>query len=278
MLRFCDPADPCDAPIVFGNPEPEVIAANASLRWMQLESVGFGEYAGLEWARPDGLAQVTNLAGFFAAPVAETALAGILALMRGIDRLGTLRRAGEWVGDPIRAELRLLTGGRVVLFGRGAINGRLAELLGSFNCTVTLFGQDWTSGALDTALAEADVVVASVPHTPKTANLFDAARIAAMKAGAIFCNLGRGSLVEEAALAAALVDQHLSGAVIDVTREEPLPEGHPFWTTPNTILTQHSGGGSVDEVNLKIDWFLDNFSRFCTGEQLRGAIDFSKGY
>ncbi|MCV2874526.1 hypothetical protein OEZ71_19680 [Defluviimonas sp. WL0050] len=277
-LRLCDPADPFDAPIMFGNPEPEVVAANASLRWLQLESVGFGEYTGLDWSRSEGLVQVTNLAGFFADPVAETALAGILALQRGIDRLKGLRAAGDWVGDPVRAELRLLTGARVVLFGRGAINGRLAELLAPFRCTITTFGRDWMAAALDAAMAEADVVVVTVPHTPLTADLFDATRIGAMKQGAIFCNLGRGSLVDEAALAAALVSGHLSGAVIDVTRDEPLPEGHPFWTTPNTILTQHSGGGTADEIDRKIDWFLDNLSRFRTGQPLRGAIDFAKGY
>ncbi|WP_284165845.1 NAD(P)-dependent oxidoreductase [Frigidibacter sp. SD6-1] len=277
-LRLRDPADPCDAPIVFGNPEPEVIAANASLRWMQLESVGFGEYAGLDWSRPGGNAQVTNLAGFFADPVAETALAGILALMRGIDRLGTLRWAGDWVGDPVRAELRLLTGARVVLFGRGAINGRLAELLTPFRCKITSFGRDWTEQALDAALADADIVVATVPHTPQTAGLLDAPRIARMASGAVFCNLGRGSLVDEAALAEALTEGRLVGAVIDVTRDEPLPKGHAFWSTPNTILTQHSGGGFAEETDRKIDWFLDNLTRFRAGEPLRGLIDFARGY
>lgn len=277
-LRLCDPADPFDAPIMFGNPEPEVIAANASLRWLQLESVGFGEYAGLDWSRPGGTAQVTNLAGFFADPVAETALAGILALCRGIDRLAGLRAAGDWVGDPVRAELRLLTGARVVLFGRGAINGRLAELLAPFRCIITSFGRDWTEQALDATLADADIVVATVPHTLQTAGLFDAARIARMAPGAVFCNLGRGSLVDEAALAEALTQGHLAGAVIDVTRDEPLPKGHAFWSTPNTVLTQHSGGGFAAETDRKIDWFLDNLTRYRAGEPLRGLIDFARGY
>ena len=96
----------CDCEIVFGNPEAAIVAANPKLRWMQLESVGFGEYVGLDWTRPEGRVTVTNLAGFFADPVAETALAGILALYRGIDVLVRFQSEGHWVGDPLRTRLR----------------------------------------------------------------------------------------------------------------------------------------------------------------------------
>ncbi|MBE2275550.1 MAG: D-2-hydroxyacid dehydrogenase [Rhodobacteraceae bacterium] len=277
-FRYLARDEPSDAPVVFGNPTPAAVAANPRLRWLQLGSVGFGEYLPLDWRRPQGTAVVTNLAGFFADPVAETALAGILALCRGIDRLGDLRRARRWVGDAIRAEITTLSGESVVLFGRGAINGRLADLLVPFGCAIASFGRDWTAPALDRALAQAGVVVATVPHTPLTENLFDAARIARMRPGAIFCNLGRGSLVEEAALAAALESGRLGGALIDVTRDEPPAADHPFWTTPNTILTQHSGGGTRDEVDRKIDWFLDNLRQFRQGGPLRGEISLDRGY
>lgn len=277
-LRFVDAATPCDAAIMFGNPDVEVVAANRALRWLQLGSVGFGEYLGLDWSRLAGVAQVTNLAGFFSDPVAETALAGILALRRGIDRLTLLRTRGEWLGDPVREVLGLVTGARVVLFGRGAINGRLAELLSPFHCNIATFGRDFAADALDAALARADIVVATVPHSPDTAGLFNAVRISRIKQGATFCNLGRGSLVDEAALAAALTSGRLAGAVIDVTRDEPLPAGHAFWTTPNTILTQHSGGGTADEVDRKVDWFLDNLARFRECRPLSGTIDFARGY
>lgn len=277
-VRRCAPDDLGDASVVFGNPTPEAIAANRALRWLQLESVGFGEYLGLDWSRASGPAQVTNLAGFFADPVAETALAGILALKRGIDRLCALRSDGTWIGDPIRSELGLLGGSKTVLFGRGAINGRLAELLAPFRCTVTAFGRDFAEDRLDAALEQADVVVATVPHTAATAGLFGAARLARMKRSAIFCNLGRGSLVDEEALARALRSGALAGAVIDVTQAEPLPPDHAFWTTPNTILTQHSGGGTADETDRKIDCFLNNLVRFRDGAPLEGLVDFTRGY
>ena len=277
-IRFCDEAAACDSSVIFGNPDPRIVMANPNLRWLQLESVGFGEYAALDWSRPGGTAMVSNLAGFFADPVAETALAGILALYRGIDQLGDVRRRAEWIGDPVRAGLRLLTSAKVVLFGRGAINARLGQLLIPFGCTVVTFGSDWMEADLEAVLAEADIVVATVPDTLATRGLFDARRFNQMKPGSVFCNLGRGSLVEEAALATVLHSGHLSGAVIDVTRDEPLPAGHPFWKTPNTILTQHSGGGTSDEIDRKINTFLANLARFHAGKPPLGLIDFTKGY
>jgi len=277
-IRFQKEKEPCDSAVVFGNPSPGVVAGNRALRWLQLESVGFGEYAALDWTRPGGTAQVTNLAGFFADPVAQSALAGILGLYRGVSRLAVLKERSEWVGDPVREDLRLLTGASVVLFGHGATNMRLEELLAPFRCRITAFSRRWVPEALDRALAEADVVVATVPDTPETRGLFDSARIARFRQGALFCNFGRGTLVDEEALAAALMEGRLGGAVIDVTREEPLPTSHPFWRCPNTILTQHSGGGSVGEVDRKIGVFLANLSRFRSGAPLVGLVDFARGY
>ncbi|UVK54608.1 D-2-hydroxyacid dehydrogenase [Mesorhizobium sp. AR02] len=267
----------CHSAIVFGNPEPDKIAANQNLRWLQLESVGFGEYAGLDWKCGHGKTLVTNLAGFFADPVAESALAGILALYRGIDRLVLLQAGKQWLGDPLRTRLRLLRGARVVLLGYGAINRRLAELLAPFGCAITPITRDEVAG-LDKALADADLVVCTAPATSATAGLFDASRLARMKVGAIFCNFGRGSILDEDALADALEQGRLGGAVIDVTRDEPLPAGHRFWTCPNIILTQHSGGGTTDELDRKIDVFLANLARFRAGAPLEGVVDFSRGY
>lgn len=268
----------CDCAIVFGNPEPPAVAANRWLRWMQLESVGFGEYAGLDWSRDGHTAIVTNLAGFFAEPVAESILAGVLSLYRGIDRLIRLQAVGTWLGDPLRPELRTLQGARVVLFGHGAINRRLGELLAPFGCVITPIRRDQSADVLDRALADTDLVVCAAPATPATAGLFDAARLGRMRRQAIFCNFGRGSLVDEDALADALEHNRLAGAVIDVTQAEPLPQQHRFWSCPNMVLTQHSGGGTGDELDRKIDLFLANLARFQKGEALENVVDFSRGY
>lgn len=277
-LRPVAADEPCQSAIVFGNPDADRISGNRNLRWLQLESVGFGEYAGLDWSRGDGRVTVTNLSGFFAEPVAELALAGILALYRGIADLVRFQSEGRWVGDPVRSSLRVLRGARVVLVGYGAINTRLAEMLAPFACAITPIVRSSGTDVLDAALGTADIVVCTAPATASTSGLFDADRLGRLPRGALFCNFGRGSIVDDDALADALHSGAISGAVIDVTREEPLPQSHRFWTCPNLISTQHSGGGTSDELDRKIDVFLANLSRLRTGLPLEGVVDFSRGY
>ena len=264
--------------IVFGNPDPKVLARAADTKWVQLESVGFGEYLGLDWSVPERPPTITNLAGFFADPVAETALAGILALGRGLDRLLRHQEQAAWVGDPIRAGLRLLRDANVVMLGNGAINQRLAELLAPFGCGITRFDSSATHWDIEQALPSADIFVAAVPDTPATRGLMNEHRLGLLPPHGVFVNLGRGSLVDEAALARALRTQRLGGAVLDVTKNEPLPGAHPLWTCPNTILTQHSGGGTADEMDRKIDHFLSNLARYRAGQPLTGTIDLGRGY
>jgi len=283
-VRGCVAADAAVEPafaaceVAFGNVPAGWLPHTGVLRWLQLESVGFNEYRGLDWHALGREIAVTNLAGFFAEPVAETALAGILALYRGLDRLVRLQSAREWQGDLLRKSLKTLAGARVVLFGQGAINRRLAALLQPFDCAIESFGRDWTAERLDAALARADVVVSTVPETEATIGVFDAPRLAVLKATALFVNLGRGSAVAEDALIAGLRDGRLGGALIDVTVEEPLPPDHPFWDCPRLILTQHSGGGSEDEVDRKIEVFAENLARYRAGRPLVGVVDFEKGY
>lgn len=269
-LRCCD--------IAFGNPEPQHLAAADSLRWVQLESVGFGEYIDLDWSILGQRLTLTNLAGFFSDPVAETALAGILALGRGVDRLVAHKIAGEWVGDPIRADLRLLKGAHLVMLGYGAINQRLTELLQPFGCEITKVGSNATPEELDALLPTTDVFVSAAPDTLSTRHLMNADRLALLPVNAVFVNLGRGSLVDEAALADALQQGRIAGAVLDVTNSEPLPADHAFWNCPNTILTQHSGGGTADELDRKVDVFTENFARYLRGEALSGVVDMNRGY
>jgi glyoxylate/hydroxypyruvate reductase len=269
-LRGCE--------VAFGNLPAAWLVHAQMLRWMQLESVGFGDYLDLPNGLVGGRLAITNLAGFFSIPVAESILAGILALHRGVDRLARLQFAGEWRGDALRPTLRTLGGQTVVLFGSGSIGRRLEDLLAPFDCTVLPFDSTWTSAELDRALARADVVVATAPDTPGTRGVFDRRRIAAIRKGAIFVNFGRGSLVDEAALHDALHAGHLAGAVLDVTPHEPLPTDHPFWSCPGLLLTQHTGGGAAEELDRKIDVFQDNLARYRKGQPLRGLINLDRGY
>ena len=267
-----------DSDIAFGNPPADWIAEAKALCWIQLESVGFGEYIGLNWHELGQRLRISNLAGFFSEPVAESILAGILSHYRGISRLALLQDKKQWMGEALRPELRILQGASVVFFGQGDINRRVAKLLAPFECTTTGFGQNWAAETLDRALGDADITVCTVPHTSETRGLFDRKRIGKLKSGSLLVNAGRGSLVDEDALAEALQSGALGGAVIDVTQDEPLPVEHRFWTCPNMLLTQHTGGGANDEVDRKIGVFLENFARFQTGEKPSSIVDFQRGY
>lgn len=262
--------------IAFGNPPSGWIADSLALGWVQLESVGFGEYADLDWQKLSPRLQMTNLAGFFSEPVAESILAGILSHYRGMSRLANLQANRKWVGDDLRPLLKTLHGAQIVLFGKGDINRRVAELLGPFNCNIQSFGRNWQRPELQNALSKADIVICTVPDSVSTRGVFDRNLIGSIKVGGLFVNFGRGSLIDEAALAEALESGHLSGAVIDVTKDAPLPSGHRFWACPNLLLTQHTGGGTADEIDRKIDFFLANFDRQRRKEPLHGVVDFIK--
>ncbi|WP_409061385.1 D-2-hydroxyacid dehydrogenase [Streptomyces sp. SYP-A7185] len=271
-----------DSDLALGNPRAEHLEKASRLRWLQLASVGIDRYVGLDWPALGRRLTVTNLGGLFADPVAETCLAGILALYRGVDVLAGLRAGQSWSKLDVRPGLRLLSDAHVLILGRGTIALRLAELLAPFGCSVTHFarsaGDLRTRQELDAALPRFDVVVGLLPGTDETADLFDRGRVDRLRPGAVFVNAGRGTLADEDALVAALASGRLGGAVLDVTREEPLPAGHPLWSCPNVILTQHTAGGSRDETKRVVDLFLDNWRRLASGEPLRNVVRWSQGY
>ena len=283
-VLFCGPQADRSAPvcggsdcqIIFGNPSPAIIAGMKQLRWVQLESTGFGEFAAIKW--PSDSTQVTRLDGFYADPVAESCLAGMMALLRGVNRCAQLQGRREWVGKELRPELGLLSDASVVLFGFGPINQRLAELLSAFRCRVTSFGSDWTADEMDPCLRRADAVVCVAPGTPKTDGVFHRERLGLLPRTAIFVNAGRGSVVDEAALNEMLREGRLAGAAIDVTTEEPLPAAHPFWDCPNMLLTQHTAGGFAREADRKVEVFIANFKRFVSSQPLQGIADLKRGY
>jgi phosphoglycerate dehydrogenase-like enzyme len=267
--------------VAFGNVPAAWLEETDRLQWLQLESVGFTPY---QEVAPGRSFTLTNLKGFFGTPVAETILAGVLALYRGVDTLVELKSERAWRKMEVRPALRTLHGQRAVILGSGSIGRALKRLLLAFSCPVTVFANSapeadiYTPSELDEALTNADVVAACLPDTPDTRNLFDRRRLALLPERAVFVNVGRGSVVDEEALTRALQDERLGGAVLDVTREEPLPETHPLWHCPNTILTQHTAGGTADETEQKVHFFLDNLSRFRDGETLLNVVDFERGY
>jgi phosphoglycerate dehydrogenase-like enzyme len=267
------------AEIAFGNPPADWLADAPALRWVQLYSAGFDRYQGVPIA-----ATLTNLKGFFAEPCAETAIAGVLALYRKLDELVQLQQEQTWVGAALRRQMTLLRGKRVVLLGTGSIAQATRRILDGFECRNTHFGRtspraDLRSvDELKRVLPETDLVINCLPGTDEMDKFFSVELFALLKPDAVFVNVGRGSTVDEVALIDVLRAKRIGGAVLDVTREEPIPPGHPLWTAPNTLLTQHTGGGFAEEDRGKIDFFLENLKRYQFGQPLENVVDPAKGY
>lgn len=268
------------ADVVFGKPPADWLTDSQQLRWVQLYSTGFDDYLPLYRSeqRPD--ITITNLKGFFAQPVAESAIAGLMALYRRIDELARLQAEKKWVGGAMRPTMHLLHRKHVLVLGAGAIGQAIQQILNGFDCTVTFVrnSQPPTMADLDALLPYTDVVISVLPETVGTTDVFNEARFALLKPSAVIVNAGRGSLIDEDALLTALQSGQLAGAVLDVTRTEPLPADSPLWHCPNVLLTQHTGGGYDEEDMDKLRVFLKNFVKYKKGLPLENIVDFDRGY
>lgn len=250
---------------------------NEILEFWQLDSAGFAQYKHLRLS-----AKAANMGDWFARPCAETIVGGLMALVRGIDALTLLKQNKQWVGHTMRPHLGLLDRRHVVVLGGGTIGKATRAILEGFRCQVKTLARTSPEAELYTReelLAELPSVDILVNTLPGTADQFvDREVIAAMKPGSVYANVGRGNTTDEAALIEALESGHLSGAVLDVTDQEPLPTDSPLWTLPNVILTQHTGGGQADEDVGKVALFLRNVRNLETGDALESEIDLARGY
>jgi len=270
-----------EADILLGNPKRLDWLQQASyLKWIQFHSTGFEYYRDLQTT-----AIVTNMRGFYAEPCAETIVAGLMALYRGIDRFSVLKRDKVWTGIAARPQLQLLQQKKVIVVGWGSIGKRIAKILEGFDCEIFVYSRSLPEALVRTpeqlieALPKMDIVVACLPGTDDTRGFFTTQMIRSMRPTAVFCNVGRGNLLEdEGELVDALMQGRLGGAVLDVTAIEPLPSDHPLWSCPNTILSQHTGGGYTDEHGGIVQLFLENLQLFKEGKPLKNQVQLHRGY
>ncbi len=253
------------------------------LRWVQGSMAGAGEVtekAGLQ----ETDVTVTTAGGVFSGPLAEFALGAMLHHAKDFERLRRDRMAKRWD----ERHVDTLADKTLCVVGMGSIGQSIATRARPFGMKVVgvkrTVGKDdaawdyadelYETGQLREALSEADYVAATLPGTAETERLLDAEMIAAMKSGAYFVNVGRGKVVEEAALTEALGSGHLSGAALDVFEEEPLPEESPLWEMENVIISPHATDNVPGLANrLLTDLFCDNLRRYLAGEPLVNELD-----
>jgi phosphoglycerate dehydrogenase-like enzyme len=275
-----------DADIVFGQPDVGQIIATPRVAWVHLSSAGYTRYDrdDLREALVRRGATLTKSSRVFDEPCALHILAFMCAEARQLGAaLDDQRGTRPWRQAELRAGSRLLRDQAAVLVGFGSIGQRLVELLAPHHLRlsairrrvvgdepIATFASD--DGRAARALAEADHVIDLLPESRATETFFDRARLAALKQGARFYNVGRGSTVDQEALRGALVSGHLAAAYLDVTTPEPLPAAHPLWSTPRCFITPHTAGGNGDEGPRLVRHFLDNLARFTAGEPLLDRV------
>lgn len=280
------PTDPLmqQADIVLGQPRTDAVLSSPNLKWLQVSTAGYTRYDTPDFrtAIQNKGIPVTNSSGVYDDACAEHALAFLLANARQLPRsLGSHEPNGTAAWNALRQGSRLLQGQSLFIVGYGSIAERVIALLEGFRMEITAMRRTprgdekvKTHPPADaaSALAAADHVLNILPDNPDSLRWFDATRFAQMKPGATFYNIGRGTTVDQEALAAALTSGHLSAAWLDVTDPEPLPDNHVLWTLENCHITPHIAGGQSGEAYVLIRHFLENLRRFEAREALVNCI------
>lgn len=257
----------------------QVVPRMTALRWAQ------STWAGVDPLLDPSLRRdyvLTNARGVFGGLMSEYVFAYLLAHERRILQKHASQQAGGWDPTPPGT----LRGKQLGLLGVGTIGAALARTAKHFGMRV----KGYTRASEDSPDVDAyfhgddrvafaaglDYLVCVMPGTAGTRHLVDETLLRALPARAVFVNPGRGSSVDEPALAAALQEGRLAGAVLDVFQQEPLPPDHVFWRLPNVIITSHTAALSVPADIAPV--FIDNYRRLVGGEPLRYQVDFERGY
>lgn len=252
-------------------------AADEGLRWVHTAS------AGVDLLVFPGLVEsdvvLTNSRGVFDAPIAEYVLGLVLALGKDLPATLAFQRDAVWR----HRVTQRVSGTRAVVVGSGPIGRAIAELLAAVGIDAALVGRRAGLGVhafdeLDGLLPEADWLVLAAPLTPATRGLLDAGRLAALPRRARVVNIGRGGLVEEDALVAALAEGRIAGAALDVFATEPLPADSPLWRQPTVIVSPHMSGDTDTWRADLLAVFADNLDRYRRGVPLRNVVDKTLGY
>ncbi len=259
------------------------VVTQGRLRWTQSSA------AGLDWlltpAVIDSPMIVTSASGVLGDQVAEHTVALLTAITRSLPVFFDAQRRREYIRRPTR-DLHHSTVGIV---GFGGVGRRVAEVIAPFKTRILatdMFPVDkpahvaelWPADRLDEMLSQCDVVILCLPLNSQTKWMFDRARFARFKPGAIFLNMARGKLVVEEALVEALVSGRLFAAGADVAAEEPLSPESKLWELPNMLLTPHVAGQSARRSDNMTNFFCDNLRRFLNGAPLRNLVDKRLGF
>jgi phosphoglycerate dehydrogenase-like enzyme len=277
-----------DADVVYGLPSAELVAAAPKLRWIQSSAAGVEYIARIPEVVESDIV-VTNTRGAHGPSIGEHAFALLFAMTRFMPECWDRQKQRRWDRADLYRAAREMNDGTMGIVGYGAIGRAIARRATAFNMRVLAVDAQavdpdehveevWPVSRLDDLLSAVDVVVVAAPLTPETHHLLDGAALARMKPDAYLVVVSRGGIVEETALAEALLAGRLAGAALDVTEIEPLPADSPLWDAPNLVITPHMAGASSEKERRCVEILKENLRRFHQGEPLLNEVDKRRGY
>ena len=252
------------------------------LRWVQALTAGVEGWLALPDLPPD--LTLTCARGTHRESMAENILGALFHLTKPYAAIVEDQKHSKWV----RRVATPLAGQTLGILGLGAIGQQVAQIADAIGMRV--IGTKRRTAPLphladvlppdhtDDVLAQSDYVLLLLPATPETENFMNGRRFTRMKRTAWLLNFGRGHLIADADLIAAVKARQIAGAVLDVFRQEPLPVEHPFWTTDGIIVLPHIGGGHPRRDLAVARLFVENLRRFLDAKPLKEVVDRASGY
>ncbi|MFN9558615.1 MAG: D-2-hydroxyacid dehydrogenase, partial [Dolichospermum sp.] len=260
-----------------------VLDAAPLLRWHHAPNAGVNHILTPKYLERDLI--LTNGAGVHGIPIAEFVITYLLAYTKRLPILYQLHAEHNWQRGLPNIEL---FGKTLLIIGAGGIGQEIAvrakafgmRIFGSSRQSQPLPNFDKVVGANEwkQLLSESEFVVIAAPLTPETKGLIDLETLRLFRPDSYLINIARGAIVEESALTKALQEGWIAGAALDTVFTEPLPAESPLWTLPNVFITPHCSGNSPRVKERTIALFLENFTRYRQGQQLRNVVDKTAGY
>jgi len=285
-----------EADVYYAYGDPPSREAAPKLKWVQANWAGVDTTVGAPLFA-SGEVILTTGAGIHVVNVSEYTLMMMLALAHKLPQAFRMMQAGAWSDDREAFMPLELRGATLGLVGYGQIGREIARLAQAFGMRVIALRRSvaapqqsnnraddvsfFSRDQLPALLRQSDFVVVVAPLTPETRHMLDAGALAHMKPGAFFINVGRGAVVDEQALIAALRQGRIAGAALDVFEQEPLPSDSPLWQLAaegRVILTPHAAGLTPHYEARAAALFAENLRRFVNGQPLINRVDFQRGY
>lgn len=252
------------------------------LRWVHVAGAGVDAVMAADIAASD--VAVTNARGVFNRSIAETVVAMMLVFSKDMLTTIALQARRSW----LHRDTEMLAGQTALIVGAGEIGRAIGRALGALGVEVTGvatserhdpdLGRVRSVEELDALLPTADFVVLVLPLTDLTRGMIGAEQLAVMKTSARLINVGRGQLIDEGAMIAALQSGSIGGAALDVFQTEPLPPDSPLWTMPNVLVSPHMSADFHGWLEALAEQFYDNLDRWLDGRTLLNVVDKNLGY